>query len=176
MAKQFNRWDLLPAANKGIRAASVSTNRRASDRYHRGTSLKNLNPLSGGGKSKGIGRNRVVRLIRRSNNGNMPGHGVGGVPGNGLGGGIPSFGLKHILKNHHALQGQNTYKAPMIGGAGVNAPKLKANPPFKPVKPLPVRKIPKPLATKQPKPMTSTRLGPLGSAKTTRPNFAAKGK
>jgi hypothetical protein len=166
----FNRWDMLPAANRGIRAASVSTNRRASDRYHSNTGIKNLLP--------GLprpGRGRLARIARRSNNYNMPGHGVGGVPGNGVGGGIPSLHslTGGLLKNHHAMTNPYTYTNTGVsaaGGGNVSPTKVKAM--FTSAKPLPVRKIPNPPAVRQPKPMTTTRLGPLQPAATTRPSFA----
>lgn len=171
VAKKINRWDLLPAANKGIRATNVSSNRRASDRYH-SPGFKDLNPLSGGRSRGGTGK-RVMRLLRRSNNGNIPGHGVGGVPGGGLGGGIPSFGLKHILKNHKAMHSAGgSFNIPGGGGGAVKAPKLVAKPMFQKAKPFPVRKLSNTLNPKQPKPMTTAPLAPLKSATTTRPKFA----
>jgi hypothetical protein len=159
MATNFNRWDLL-SVNKGRRDARVAANRASGDRYHK-------NKIFGGkGGLPHPGRSSVARLLRRSNNGNMPGHGVGGVPGNGVGGGIPSMhmlGLGGLRKNHHAMtSGSNT--GPKIGGGGsgaVNAPNLKAAPFFQKAKPMAVRKINSNFGTKQPKPMTSVPLPPL---------------
>jgi hypothetical protein len=175
MTRKINRWDLLPAgkaAGRALKETNVATNRRESDKYHNPKGLKSL--LPGGGKGRGGPLRTARRLARRSNNGNIPGHGVGGVPGNGIGGGIPSFGLGHLMKNHHHMTKIN-YRGPKSGTApAINAPGLKKAPMFKPVKPLPVRKPPKPFGSNQKKPQTSTPLGPLKSAATTAPKFAQK--
>lgn len=168
---QINRWDLIQGAHKantGAKEAKVAGNRRSSDKYH---ANKLLPKLPGTGRS-----NTLSKLARRSNNGNMPGHGVGGVPGNGFGGGIPSLHklTGGLLKNHKAMTlpkvGQG-FSNP--GGSDrVNPTKLAKAPFFKPAKPLPIRKIPPPPPVRQPKVKDTVPLGPLKSAATTRPNFA----
>ena len=170
---QFKRYDLLPAAvNRGVKAGRVSNNRKSSDKYHAQSPFPKLPGSGRGGAGKGL-----VRLARRSNNGNMPGHGVGGVPGNGLGGGLPSMhGLLHgLLKNHKAMSAAKNVHfggGGIRGGAGIPAPKLPNTPIIKAAKPLPIRKIPKPPPVKQPKLQTSVKLPPLGSARSTRPSFS----
>jgi len=101
----------------------------------------------------------------------MPGSGIGGL------GGVGSMhGLAHgLLKNHAAMTNANsTTSKGMPGGANpaISVPKFKTSPLFKPLPPMPVRKLPALTAMKQPKPMTTAPLGPLTSAPTTRPSFA----
>jgi hypothetical protein len=161
----FNRWDLLPAskaASRGLNAANVAGNRRDSDRYHHPQGLKSL--LPGGGKGKGGAGKTLRRLARRSNNGNIPGHGFGGV------GGISGVPLPHLsFKKHH---GKMTHQAKPVslggGGGRVGLPTMKPKPPMKP---LPARRIKMSPATKQKKPIQDVKLR-LGSAPTIRPKFA----
>jgi hypothetical protein len=164
----FNRWDLLPAskaASRGLNAANVAGNRRDSDKYHNPNGLKSL--LPGSGKGKGGPGKTLRRLARRSNNGNIPGHGFGGV------GGVSGIPLPHIsFKKHHSKMTHQAKPVSLGGGGGrPPVPKLKAKPPFAPAKPFPVRKIKIGAATKQPKPIQNAKLS-LGTAQTTRPKFA----
>lgn len=160
----LQRWKMI--ARTGSAAASderVAQNRAASDKYHRSSGF-HLPKLPKAG--------RLGVLRKLNNNPNLPGNGFG-VPGNGFGGGLPSLhGLKGgLFKNHHAM---HALPSPMSvpaagGGAHVSPTKPTKGTPFKPVKAI---KIPNTPVTKQPKPKTTTALGPLRSATTTRPNFA----
>jgi hypothetical protein len=157
----------------GLVSKGLSRGRQQADReIHRNTVDKQARSITPNVPHPG--RTAPVRWARRLNNGNMPGHGVGGVPGNGFG--LPSalslgrFGLKH----HHAMTSGKIGPTHLgaSGSGGAPTPKIKAPPLFKPFKPLPTRKIPNFAIQKQPKPKTSTALPPLGSAPTTRPKFA----
>jgi hypothetical protein len=160
----LQRWQMITrTASAAGRDERVARNRAASDSYHRSSGFHLP-------KLPKAGRLGIVRKL--NNNPNLPGNGFG-VPGNGFGGGLPSLhGLKGgLFKNHsrmHALPSPSSAGL-SGGGARVSPTKLTKPTPFKPVKAI---KIPNPPVTKQPKPKTTTSLGPLRSANTTRPNFA----
>ena len=160
---KLHRWDLAPGSvNRGTQEAHVAANRRSSDKRAK----------NGSGLPR-PGRSRVVRYARKLNNGNFPGNGFGGMGGpNGIPGGLS---LGKLFKHHkamHALPKPKKYTT--AGGGGPPPPKLQAKPPFKPAKAMPIRKISMTPVKKQPKPKTSTTLGPLKSAASTAPKFAAQ--
>jgi hypothetical protein len=156
----FHRHELLPQrVASGINAQRVANNRRSSDKYHSPSSLKNIL------KVKRPGKSRITRVARRLNNGNL--NGFGGIGGMGGVGGLGLHGLHH----HKGRKGKHGAIPKIPGGGAYNPTKSKHKPLFKPVKPLPVRKIKMSPASKQKKPIQDVKLT-LGTAQTTRPKFA----